>query len=540
MVNISGINMEKLKDRLSIDFFKENQILPLDEKTFYITDKTPFQAIEDIRFILGFPPKTIKISEEEFLEKLEEYVEKLSTEQDLGGKEQEEEGFENILEGSSSPVVQTLNSIFLKAIRNNVSDIHFEPFSKNILVRFRLDGVLHKITEIQKSIYPQIVSRIKIMAKLNVAEKRLPKDGRIRVKIGNRDIDMRVSTLPTAFGERVVIRLLDKTNRILTLDELGFSEEDKQKYERIIRKPYGIVLITGPTGSGKSTTLYASLLKLKSPTKNIITIEDPIEYQIEGISQVQVNPKIDLTFANGLRSILRQDPDIIMVGEIRDLETAKISIHASMTGHLVLSTLHTNNAPSSVARLVDMGIEPFLLASSLEGVVAQRLVRKICQNCKTEEKLSDIEIEQIVKYHPTYLAKIVLNSGNVEILNKLKTYPQEKIFSILEKIAKRENLPQEIFTLYIEDYKNYLKNIKLYKGVGCESCLGTGYKGRIAIYEIMEIDEDLRALISKNVETSILKEKALKNGMKTLLESGIEKVLNGITTLEEVLQVAQV
>jgi len=533
--------METSKNKLNIDYFRENQILPIDDKSFYITDKTPFFAIEDIRYILGFPPKTVKISEEEFLEKLEEYVEKLASAEGIESIEQEEEGFENILEGSSSPVIQTLNSIFLKAIRNNVSDIHFEPFSRNIVVRFRLDGVLHKITEIQKSIYPQIVSRIKIMAKLNVAEKRLPQDGRIRIKLGNRDIDMRVSTLPTAFGERVVIRLLDKTNKILTLDELGFSQEDKEKYERIIRKPYGIVLITGPTGSGKSTTLYASLLKLKSPTKNIITIEDPIEYQIDGISQVQVNPKINLTFASGLRSILRQDPDIIMVGEIRDLETAKISIHASMTGHLVLSTLHTNNAPSSVARLVDMGIEPFLIASSLEGVVAQRLVRKICQNCKEAQKLEDIEVEQILKYYPTYFAKYILKTGEFDRLENLNSrYNLEEVKNILEKIKNRDNVSHEIMDLYLKDFRNFLENIDIYRGKGCDNCLGTGYKGRIAIYEIMEIDEDLRALISKNVETSVLKEKALKNGMKTLVESGIEKVLDGVTTLEEVLQVAQV
>ncbi len=299
---------------------------------------------------------------------------------------------------------------------------------------------------------------------------------------------MRVSTLPTVFGERIVIRLLDKSNRVLTLEELGFFPEDLEKYRRIIKKPYGLILITGPTGSGKSTTLYASLLELKTPRKNIITIEDPVEYQIDGISQIQVNPKINLTFANGLRSILRQDPDIIMVGEIRDLETAEIAIHASMTGHLVLSTLHTNDAPSAVARLVDMGIEPFLIASSLEGVIAQRLVRRICDNCKVETDISDSQYHQIKRYYP-------------------------------------DITPSQI---------------KLYKGEGCEECLGTGYKGRIAIYEIMEIDEELKGLISKNIETSQLRKKAIEKGMKTLVQDGIEKALHGITTLEEVMQVAQV
>ncbi len=404
-------------------------------------------------------------------------------------EEKEETLFENLLEGSDSPVIQKLNAIFLKAIRGNVSDIHFEPFADRVSVRFRLDGVLHQIDEIPISAYPQIVSRVKVISKLNVAEKRLPQDGRIRVKIGNKEIDMRVSTLPTVFGERIVIRLLDKSNKILTLEELGFSQEDLQKYRRIIKRPHGLVLITGPTGSGKSTTLYASLLELKTPRKNIITIEDPVEYQITGISQIQVNPQINLTFANGLRSILRQDPDIIMVGEIRDLETAEIAIHASMTGHLVLSTLHTNDAPSAVARLVDMGLEPFLIASSLEGVIAQRLVRKICPYCKEIRKATEEEKREIEE------------KGRVSIKGD---------------------------------------EILLYRGKGCEHCLGTGYSGRVAIYEIMEVDEDLKTLISKNVETNTLRRKAMEKGMKTLVQDGIEKVLKGVTTLEEVLQVAQV
>ena len=333
------------------------------------------------------------------------------------------------------------------------------------------------------------MSRIKVMAKLNVAEKRLPQDGRIRIKIGEKEMDLRVSTLPTIFGERVVIRLLDRSNRILTLSELGYMEEDLKKLENMITKPYGLILVTGPTGSGKSTTLYASLLKLKSPRKNIITIEDPIEYQIDGISQIQVNPKINLTFANGLRSILRQDPDIIMVGEIRDLETAEIAIHASMTGHLVLSTLHTNDAPSAVTRLVDMGVEAFLVASSLEGVIAQRLVRRICNKCKTSYKPTFIEIEEI---------------------NKLAG----------EKIIDENGI--------------------LYKGQGCDECFGTGYKGRIAIAEIMEVDEDLRSTISKTPESTVIRKKALEKGMKTLVKDGLQKVLAGITTLEEVIQATKV
>jgi len=358
-----------------------------------------------------------------------------------------------------------------------------------VLIRFRLDGVLHEINKLPKSSYPSVVSRIKVMAKLNVAEKRLPQDGRIRIRIGEKEMDLRVSTLPTIFGERVVIRLLDRSTKILTLKELGYMEDDLKKLENMISKPYGLILVTGPTGSGKSTTLYASLLKLKSPRKNIITIEDPIEYQIDGISQIQVNPKINLTFANGLRSILRQDPDIIMVGEIRDLETAEIAIHASMTGHLVLSTLHTNDAPSAVTRLVDMGVESFLVASSLEGVIAQRLVRRICNNCKTEFVPSDAEIEEINRL----TGEDIVKSGD-----------------------------------------------KLYRGRGCEQCFGTGYKGRIAICEIMEVDEEMRSTISKTPESTVIRKKALEKGMKTLLKDGIQKALNGITTVEEVIQATKV
>ena len=469
---------------ISIDFLRENKILPIDETKVYITKQTPYFVIEDFKFVTGIIPETILISEEEFQEKLEEYIAKLESHIEETFVE-EEKFFEDLLSGSDTPVIQTLNSIFLKAVRALASDIHFEPFSDRILVRFRLDGVLQEITTISKSIYPQLVSRIKIISKLNVAEKRLPQDGRIKVKIGEKQLDMRVSTLPTVFGERVVIRLLDKSNKILTLQELGFSKEDLEIYKNIIYKPYGLILITGPTGSGKSTTLYASLLELKSPKKNIITIEDPVEYQIDGISQIQVNPKINLTFANGLRSILRQDPDIIMVGEIRDVETAEIAIHASLTGHLVLSTLHTNDAPSAVARLVDMGVQPFLVASALEGVIAQRLVRRICENCKEE-----------------YIPK----PWELDEFKFLGLNPPER----------------------------------LYKGKGCENCLHTGYKGRVAIYEIMKIDEELKAIISKTPETTVVKEKALNKGMKKLVVDGMQKVIKGITTLEEVLQTTKV
>ncbi len=469
---------------LTIDFFRSNKLLPAGDNRYYVTKETPYFAIEDVKFLTGKFPELILISEQEFQEKLEEYISQIS--HSINKQTEEEiEGIEDILQGADTVSVQLLNSIFLNAVRNNASDIHFEPFRDKVIVRFRVDGILHQIHTIDRNIFQSISSRIKVIAKLNVAEKRLPQDGRIRIRIGKKELDMRVSTLPTVFGERVVIRLLDKSNKLLTLNELGFLSEDLEKYEQIISKPYGIVLVTGPTGSGKSTTLYASLLRLKNPRKNIITVEDPVEYQIEGISQIQVKPEIGLTFAAGLRSILRQDPDIIMVGEIRDLETAEMAIHASMTGHLVLSTLHTNDAPSSITRLVDMGIESFLVASSLEGVVAQRLVRRICENCK----------EEIV--------------------------PRREENTLLERELG-------------------MSADRLYKGTGCDTCLGTGYKGRVAIYEIMAVDEDMRSFITKHSDSKQIRDLAIQKGMKTLLQDGLKKALKGITTIEEVLQITKV
>ncbi|WP_207145069.1 GspE/PulE family protein [Persephonella atlantica] len=468
----------------SVDFYQSNKILPAGENRFYITEETPFFAVEDVKLLTGKFPELIKISEEEFQEKLEEYISNLSH-QTEEAKGEEVEGIEDLLQGTDTITVQFLNSTFLNAIRNNASDIHFEPFREKVIIRFRVDGILHEINSIDHSLYQSVSSRIKVIARLNVAEKRLPQDGRIRVRIGKKELDMRVSTLPTVFGERIVVRLLDKSTKILTLNELGFYQDDLKLYESIISRPYGIVLVTGPTGSGKSTTLYASLLKLKNPRKNIITVEDPVEYQIDEINQIQVNPKIGLTFAAGLRSILRQDPDIVMVGEIRDLETAEMAVHASMTGHMVLSTLHTNDAPSSVTRLVDMGIESFLVASSLEGIIAQRLVRRICNNCKEE---------------------------------------------VSPPVEEREIINKELG----------IDVNRLYVGKGCDICLGTGYKGRIAIYEIMNIDEEMRSFISKNSDSKKIRDMAKNKGMKTLLQDGLRKAIDGITTVEEVIQITKV
>jgi len=354
-----------------------------------------------------------------------------------------------------------------------------------VRVRFRIDGVLHEIMFIQKRYQAAIVSRIKIMSDMDISERRIPQDGRIKANIRGEVYDFRVSTLPGVFGEKVVLRILGRGSISLTLESLGFSEHNYERYLKMLKTPYGIILVTGPTGSGKSTTLYASLNMINSPDINIITVEDPVEYQLPGIHQVQVNPKAGLTFASALRSILRQDPDVVLVGEIRDEETARIAIQAALTGHLVLSTLHTNDAPSAVTRLIDMGIEPFLISSSLLGAVAQSLVRPICPNCKAPYEPTKEEIEAI---------KATL--GDID-----------------------------------------LSNITFYKGKGCPKCNGKGYKGRTAIHEIMLMNDEIRELVLKKASRETIKEVARKYGMVTLREDGMQKVLKGITTVEEVMRV---
>ncbi len=382
-----------------------------------------------------------------------------------------------------APIIRLVNSLFSQAVKDRASDIHIEPFETSMAVRFRVDGVLKEIVRPPKRAQSTIISRVKIMAGLNIAEKRLPQDGRIRLKIAGRDIDVRVSTIPTTYGERIVMRLLDRSSVLRDLDTIGFSPRNYAVMTSLIHKSHGIILVTGPTGSGKTSTLYGCLAKINSPDLNILTIEDPVEYQLKGIGQVQVQPKINLTFAGGLRSFLRQDPDVIMVGEIRDKETAEIAIQASLTGHLVLSTVHTNDAPGALTRLVDMGIEPFLVASSLIGVLAQRLVRTICSKCKEE-------------YAPA-----------VEELRGIGLDPAK---------VKR-----------------------LWRGKGCRTCQGTGYQGRTGIYELMLINDEIRQLILKNVDSSTIKQKAREHGMLSLREDGADKVIQGVTAAEEVSRVTQ-
>jgi general secretion pathway protein E len=383
-----------------------------------------------------------------------------------------------------APIIRLVNSLLSQAIRERSSDIHIEPFEKDVVARFRIDGILYNILTIQKRFQASIASRVKIMAGLNIAEKRLPQDGGMRIKIGGKDVDIRVSIVPTAFGERIVLRLLYRESALLPLEQIGFSGENLNHFNELITRPHGIILVTGPTGSGKTTTLYASLSKINSPDKNIITIEDPIEYQLKGIGQIQVNAKIQLTFAAGLRSVLRQDPDVILVGEIRDAETAEIAIQAALTGHLVFSTLHTNDAAGAVTRLIDMKIEPFLISSSVMAILAQRLVRVLCKECREPYEMTPAEI-----------AELEIKAGAA--------------------------------------------GATVYRAKGCETCFNTGYLGRKAIYELLLIDDDIRQLIMKNTDSATLKAAAMHKGMRTLRQDGADNILRGITSVDEVVRVTQ-
>jgi general secretion pathway protein E len=386
---------------------------------------------------------------------------------------------------SDAPIIKLVNHIISQSIKARASDIHIEPYQESFKVRYRVDGILYDLLTPPKWIQASLISRIKVMAKMNIAEKRLPQDGRINLKIGNQEIDVRVSTIPTSFGERVVMRLLNKTSSLIRLSDLGIDAEMLEMVKKLVTSPNGMILMTGPTGSGKTTTLYAVLSSINSPDINIITIEDPIEYQINGISQIQVNPKIDLTFARGLRSIVRQDPDVVLVGEIRDHETAEIAVQSALTGHLVFSTLHTNDSAGAITRLVDIGIEPFLISSSVIAVAAQRLVRVLCKNCKEPH------------------------------------FPDESLLMAI-------GIPME-----------RTRNTEIFKAVGCEKCFHTGYRGRIGIYELMLMGQELKSLILKSYDANRIMKEARKLHMVSLRQDGINKVLRGVTTIEEVLRVTQ-
>jgi general secretion pathway protein E len=409
-------------------------------------------------------------------------VEDLGEEIDLASLANAVHETEDLLEQEGdAPIIRLINAVLAEAVKENASDIHIETFEKRLLIRFRVDGVLREAVEPKRELAPLLVSRIKVMAKLDIAEKRIPQDGRISLKIGGREIDVRVSTMPSNNGERVVLRLLEKQAGKLSLNSLGMPRLRDQQFNRLLHRPHGIILVTGPTGSGKTTTLYAGLSAINNASRNILTVEDPIEYNLEGVGQTQVNTKADMTFARGLRAMLRQDPDVVMVGEIRDLETAEIAVQASLTGHLVLSTLHTNTAAGAITRLRDMGVEPFLLATSLIGVLSQRLVRVLCEDCKQEQV-------------PSVLERQFLG----DLLD-----PDDKIFS----------------------------------PVGCEKCNHLGYRGRTGIYELLIVDEQIRQLIhNQSAEEDIVKAMRLKS-MQSIRADGRSRIIDGITTVDEVLRV---
>jgi len=470
---------------------RKYDLIPIDiidgELLIVMSDPLNIFAIDDVKLLTGMKVKVALSSKSVITRTINKYYTQEGTKKAI---EEFEESFvpnrmddldeSELSDVNSAPVVKLVNTIIGQAVTMRASDIHIEPCENIIRVRFRLDGDLQEIMSFSKKSHMAIVTRIKIMGRMDIAERRIPQDGRVEMEIENKAIDMRISSLPTVYGEKIVIRLLDRDNFNIGKEDLGFSNNNLKLFNKIIRQPYGIILVTGPTGSGKTTTLYAILKELNKEEKNIITVEDPVEYKLHGINQVQVNTKAGLTFASGLRSILRQDPDIIMVGEIRDSETAEIAVRASITGHLVLSTLHTNDTASTVVRLIDMGIESYLVSSSVIGIISQRLVKRLCNGCKTSYIASDKEKRMLG----------IADTGD----------------------------------------------IKLYKPNGCNRCI-KGYRGRIPVHEVLYIDETIRKLVDNKGTTDEIKNTAIKNGMTTLYENAVNLALEGITSMEEVLKV---
>ncbi len=483
--------------RVPYAFARTHGVLPLREEGEAIIvlarSDASLEGIAELRRVLQRPLKTLTVSSERFAAELAsaynqasvpvaQISEDMSRDNDLARLLQDIPKAEDLLGATSdAPVIRMINALLLQALRERASDIHFEPYEGRSVVRFRIDGVLRDVIEPPRALHAALVSRLKVMASLDIAEKRLPQDGRMALKLGDKSVDVRVSTLPTGPGERVVLRLLDKDSARLDLTALGMAGDTLAAIDKLIREPHGIVLVTGPTGSGKTTTLYAAMSRLPRGALNVMTVEDPIEFALDGVGQTQVNPRIDLTFARALRSILRQDPDIIMIGEIRDLETAQIAVQASLTGHLVLATLHTNDAVSAVTRLADMGVEPYLLSSSLLGVLAQRLVRRLCPECRQAYPATEGESE------------------------------------IMQSIGSRA--------------------AEVYRPAGCEACSDTGFKGRTGVYELVLVDESLRRLIHDRAGEPKLREACAGAGVRSLAQDGTRWLADGTTSLAELLRV---
>ena len=477
-----------IQTEIPVEFWQRHRLVPLSQEngrlTVGVDESTPIEVLEDVRLTLNKDVRPVRMSTEEIDDALRRLV--LNT--DAPAIEEDVDNVSVSLDASSdlmgdaagAPVVRLINSMFLRAMQTGASDIHIEPFEEDTVVRMRIDGMLHETTRVPRSRHSQIAAR----PKLDLAESRRPQDGRLHVHSGERHIDVRLSTVPTLHGERLVMRLLEKNLELLSLEQVGMLNDTEVIINEILDHPYGLFLVTGPTGSGKTTTLYSVLDKLRSPDCNLITIEDPVEYRVAGVGQIQVNEKIGLTFASGLRSVLRQDPDVLMVGEIRDPETADIAIHAALTGHMVLSTLHTNDAPAAATRLVDLGVPSYLLSSCLVGVLAQRLVRKLCPECK----------------RPTELTK-----------NDTK------------RLGLREDLAGRT----------------AYEPGGCEKCLQTGYRGRTGVFELMRVDEDLASLIARSEDARTLRTTARKHGMLSLMEDAARKVIQGVTSREEAMRVTK-
>jgi type IV pilus assembly protein PilB len=477
---------------LPAEALKRYNVLPIafngDKLTVAMQHPDNIMAIDDLRILTGYDIKPVVVPDSELSAAIEKYTRAGMEFDQLDNEEQKEEDITlEEEESAAKPAVQLANMILAQAVGTKASDIHIEPYENYVRVRFRIDGVLHDIMQLPGQMHASLVSRIKIMANMNIAERRIPQDGRVSLKIEGRTIDARVASLPASFGERLTLRLLDRSSKMITLEELGVTPEILEKYREIINLPYGCILVTGPTGSGKSTTLYASLATVDKVAKNVITIEDPVEYRMDGINQIQINPKAGLTFASGLRSILRSDPDIIMVGEIRDKETAKLAIESALTGHMVFSTLHTNDAAGAITRLAEMGIEPFLTASSVVCIMAQRLVRVLCPNCKEPYELT------------------------------------------LEKLLDIPDFP-------LDENETTLK---LYRPRGCMRCSNTGYRGRTGIYELLFVTESIQRLTLERKSAKDIKATAVAEGMVTLRRDGLVKVKQGVTSLEELMRVVQ-